>query len=104
MPWPVTATSEVISSESLPTCLVNTRPTVTSTATLPAVQVVVNAGVRLQVPSNGPGGAGRAGGRAAVSRAHASAGSAGRITGGPGTGSRRFVSWTMRLGTGMTIV
>src|SRR6476469_8962907 len=54
IPCPVTATSDVISSESGPACLVNARPTVTSTVTAPAEQVVVDGGVRVQVPSNGP--------------------------------------------------
>src|SRR6476661_90101 len=54
MPGPVTATSNVIVSESGAVWRVYTRPTVTSTDWGPAVQVVEYAGARVQVPSKGP--------------------------------------------------
>jgi hypothetical protein len=53
-PGPVTATSDVMVSESGAVCRVYTRPTVTSTDWGPAVQVVLYAGASVQVPSKGP--------------------------------------------------
>ena len=67
MPAPLTATSDVIVSESGAVWRVYTRPTVTRIETSPAVQVVEYAGSRVQAPSNGPPGAVGLAGRAAVS-------------------------------------
>src|SRR6478672_7871048 len=73
MPAPLTATSDVIVSESGAVWRVYTRPTVTRIETSPAVQVVEYAGSRVQAPSNGPPCAVGLAGRAAVSGAQTNA-------------------------------